>query len=141
MLYDLKSRRFIRSRDVIFVEKEFHDFNNVQSLKLDLQFFYPVCDVPPVPDLIVEEDQIVEEVQQNIDQAESEIDEPEDIDNLPVGDMYKDKVMREVENLPPQRQHKAPVRYVEEIFYDARDINEPNNIFEAWRRDHSANSK
>ena len=103
-LYDLKSRRFIRSRDVIFVEKEFHDFDNGQSLKLDLQFFYPICDVPNVPDQIVEKDQIIEEVQENIDQAELEIEEPAVIDNQPVGDTYEDKFMREVENLRPQRQ-------------------------------------
>ena len=140
-LYDLKSRRFIRSRDVIFVEKEFHDFDNGQSLKLNLQFFYPICDVPNVPDQIVEKDQIIEEVQQNIDQAESEIDEPAVIDNQPVGDTYEDNFMREVENLRPQRQRKPPVRFVEEEFYAAEaltaDRNEPSNIFEAWRGDHS----
>ena len=50
------------------IMKEF--FDNGQSLTLDLQFFYPICDVPNVPDQIDEKDQIIEEVQQNIDQAE-----------------------------------------------------------------------
>ena len=49
--------------------------------------------------------------------------------------------MREVENLRPQRQRKPPVRFVEEEFYAAEtltaDINEPSNIFEAWRGNHS----
>ena len=93
----MKSRRFIRSRDVIFAENEFHDFDNGQSLKLDLHFFYPVHDVPMVPDQIVEEDQ------QTIDQAEPEIHEPAVPDNPPVEATYEDQFMREVENLPPQR--------------------------------------
>ena len=138
-LYDLKSRRFIRSRDVIFAEKEFDNFDGGHSLKLDLQFFYPVYDVPNVSDQIVEEDQ------RNIDQAESEVDEPSGIDNQPVGDMYEDNFMREVENLRPQRQRKPPVRFDEEEFYAAEaltaDLNEPSNIFEAWRGDHSTNWK
>ena len=118
-LYDVKTRRFIRSRDVIFAENEFHDFDNGQSLKLDLHFFYPVYDVPIVPDVIAEEDQIVEEDQQNIDQAEPEIHEPAVPDNQPVGATYEDHFMREVENLPPRRQRKPPVRLADEGSYNA----------------------
>ena len=49
--------------------------------------------------------------------------------------------MREVENLPPKRQRNPPVRFTEEEFYAAdaltANINEPNNISEAWKGEHS----
>ena len=53
--------------------------------------------------------------------------------------------MREVENLPPKRQHNPPVRFIEEEFYAAdaltANINEPNNISEVWKGEHSVHWK
>eukprot|EP00112_Aurelia_sp_Birch-Aquarium-sp1_P025251 Seg831.4 transcript_id=Seg831.4/GoldUCD/mRNA.D3Y31 product="Retrovirus-related Pol polyprotein from transposon TNT 1-94" pseudo=true protein_id=Seg831.4/GoldUCD/D3Y31 len=111
-LYDVKSRRFIRSRDVIFAAKEFHDFDNGQSLKLD-----PIYDAPNVPDVIAEEDQIAEEDKENVDQAEPEIDEPAVPDNQPVGVTCEDNFIRKVKHLPPRGQRKPPVKFTEEGSY------------------------
>ena len=53
--------------------------------------------------------------------------------------------MREVENLPPKQQRNPPVRFIEEEFYAAdtltANINEPNNISEAWKGEHSVHWK
>ena len=53
--------------------------------------------------------------------------------------------MREVENLLPKGQRNPPVRFIEEEFYAAdaltADINQPNNISEAWKGEHSVYSK
>ena len=38
-MYDLTSHKFIRSRDVIFREKEFHDFDNGNSLNSEDNVF------------------------------------------------------------------------------------------------------
>ena len=65
--------------------------------------------------------------------------------NYQVGPNYEENFMREVENLPPKRQHNPPVRFAEEEFYAAdaltANINEPNNISEAWKGEHSVHWK
>ena len=123
-LYDLSTNRFIRSRDVIFAENEFHDFESAHSKKLDLQFLYPVDDNSQISP--AEEDQPI-------------------VDNQQVGATYEDNFMRDVANLPPQRQRKPPSRLIEADVYIAdaitADIDEPSNIFEAWRGDHSIDWK
>lgn len=144
-LYDLKACCFIRSRDVIFAENDFHDFENGHSVNSDLQFFYPVDNdsqtvLPNVSDVVAVTDE------PHSDQAEPEIvEEPAVLDNEPVGVTYEDNFMREVNNLPAQRQRRPPVRFIEEEFYAAEtltaDINEPSDIFEAWRGDYSTNWK
>lgn len=59
--------------------------------------------------------------------------------------MCEDSFMKEIKNLPPQRKRKPPLRFIEQDFYAAdtltADINEPCNIFEAWRGEHSAEWK
>ena len=54
-LFDLSTKGFIRSRDVIFAEERFHDFSDEQSSAVDLEFVYPVQDNPQaiVPDVKV----------------------------------------------------------------------------------------
>ena len=45
-LYDLSKKFFIRSRDVIFDEKKFHDFNDGHLSKPNPEFYHPASDEP-----------------------------------------------------------------------------------------------
>ena len=64
-LFDPVTGQFIRSRDVIFSEQEFHNFNDENSLKPDAHLFYPDGLQPEVP---TEEDEndVGEELVQGI---------------------------------------------------------------------------
>ena len=136
-LFDLSTKGFIRSRDVIFAEERFHNFSDEQSSTVDLEFVYPVQDNPQatVPDVKVTD-------QPEVDNQPLPVNQPvHDGQPYQVGPNYEENFMREVENLPPKRQCNPPVRFIEEEFYAAdaltADINEPNNISEAWKGEHS----
>ena len=45
-LFDLSTKGFICSGDVIFAEEQFHDFSDGHSSVVDLEFVYPVQDNP-----------------------------------------------------------------------------------------------
>ena len=139
-LFDLSTKCFIRSKDVLFVEERFHDFSDEQSstVHVDLEFVYPVQDNPQVtvPDVKVTD-------QPEVDNQPLPVNHPvhDGQPNYQVGPNYEENFMREVEHLPPKRQRNPPVRFIEEEFYAAdaltADINEPNNISEAWKGEHS----
>ena len=137
-LFDLSTEGFIRSGDVIFAEERFHDFSDEQSSAVDLGSVYPVQNTPQatVPDVKVTD-------QPEVNNQPLPVNHPvhDGQLNYQVGPNYEENFMREVENLPPERQRDPPVRFIEEEFYAAdaltANINEPNNISEAWKGEHS----
>ena len=105
---------------------------------MDLEFVYPVQDNPQVtvPDVKVTD-------QPEVDNQPLPVYHPahDGQPNYQVGPNHEENFMREVETLPPKRQRNPPVRFIEKEFYEAdavtADINEPSNISEAWKGEHS----
>jgi hypothetical protein len=135
-LYDPDSHSFIRSRDVVFLERKFLDFGSEHSTKSC--FDYPL------------ENDVQIEVQ-NIPTANDRDDhgqpEEDDIavepinDNQQVGASYEDNFMREVDEIATKRQRKPPTRFDEECYIVndlTADVNEPVTINEAFSGEHSA---
>jgi hypothetical protein len=108
-LFDLSTKSFIRSRDVIFDEKKFNEFNSKHSSKPSSDFYYPasVADEKDTDDQVAVEHVIPVPVRENR--------------NQPVGETYEDTFMQEVQNLNPQRERRPPVRFDEEL-YAADDL-------------------
>ena len=108
---------------------------------MDLEFVYPVQDNPQaiVPDVKVTD-------QPEVNNQPLPVNHPvhDGQPNYQVGPNYDENFMREVENLPPKQQRNPPVRFIEE-FYAAdaltANINEPNNISEARKGEHSIHWK
>ena len=125
-LYDPVCRKFVRSRDVIFVERKFHDFGEGNSVEVDIQ------NIP------VEDDRV------DHDEPEQPVREPENR-NQPVGATYEENFIRETQNLDAKRQRRPPTRFDEETYVAAdnltADIDEPVNIQEAWTGEHSIDWK
>ena len=144
-LYNLSTSRFIRSRDVVFTEEKFHNFDDGYSLKSDSHFYYPVDDGSEVGQDV----QVVAPDEENDGNTDDEQMEPDnDVEpirhNQPVGATYEENFIREVEDLGPQRQRRRPARFDEECYAAddlTADINEPRNIREAWNGEHSVHWK
>ena len=120
-LYDPSTRKFIRSRDVVFVERKSHNVDTSST-----EFFVPVDDTPQ--DVAV----------RGHDESDEEENEPEIVHNRPVGANF----MRETENSGAKRQRKPPTRFDDQCYVAdnlTADINEPVNIEEAWSGENSAN--
>ena len=122
----------MRSKDVVFYENKFHDFEVVTK------------------ELIIREDIPEEKLSVDHEQhhdAEDQVPVPtvpdiEDEENLPtVGVTFQENVMRQVENLGPTRQRKAPERFRPDECYVAESLTaeneEPQSIEEALRGEHS----
>ena len=148
-LYDLTKGTFIRSRDVIFEERTFHEFKREKSSEQNSELFHPPkenyrVDPPINQDEIQADDENVN-VEDNGPQPilENNIPPPEN-DNNRVGATYEDNFMREVENIDQRRQRRPPQRY-DELYNCSEDltadINEPSNISEAWNGKNSAEWK
>ena len=88
-LFDISTGDFMRSRDVMFAEEDFHDFVNERFVNTDL--FYP-------------------DGWQSESAAEGNQPELETLINQPVGETYEDRFMQEVRQLRPLRERKAPRR-------------------------------
>ena len=103
-LFDLSTKSLIRSRDVIFDEKKFNEFNSKHSSKPSSDFYYPasVADEKDADDQVADEHVIPVPVRENR--------------NQPVGETYEDTFMQEVQNLNPQRERRPPVRFDEELY-------------------------
>ena len=114
-LFDISTGDFVRSRDVVFAEEDFHDFVNERSANTD--FFYPKT--------LINQSESAEEGNQP---------EPDTLINQPVGETYEDRFMQEVQQLGPLRKRKAPRRLIEEcnVVSLTSDIDEPGTINEAW---------
>ena len=113
-LFDISTGDFVRSRDVVFAEEDFHDFVNERSVNTDL--FYP-------------------DGRQSESAEEGNQPEPETLINQPVGETYEDHFMQEVQQLGSLRERKAPRRLIEECNTVSltSDIDEPGTINEAWQ--------
>ena len=138
-LYDPVTRKFIRSRDVVFLEGKFHNFGTDSSTDLFI-------DYPQYHDMHVEipHDQFQENENDN-DETGIEPDEENLTDQRPnnqqVGASYEDKFMKEVEQLEGERRRKPPARFDEECYVASNltaDVNEPVDIDEAFSGEHSA---
>ncbi len=132
-LYDLEKKSFVRSRDIIFQERTFHNFKSKEN-----QEFYHKDDLEgSVVGAIINPNDRGEEVVNDDDDVEVNVPVPY---NRPVGATYEDNFMREVENINQQRERRPPRRYDEELYNCTEDltadINEPRNISEAWTGDY-----
>ena len=136
-LLDPATHKFIRSRDVVFVEGKFHDFGEEHSTQTRT---YPTKDdvkvnVQDVPD---------ENERENHGEPEQPVPEPEN-HNQRVGATYEENFIREVQNLDAKRQRRPTTRFDEEVYAAAdnltADINEPVSIQEAWTEKRATNSE
>ena len=115
-LFDVSNGVFIRSRDVVFAEEEFHDFTNEKCANADS--FYP-------------------DSWQSESAEEENQPQPEPPITQPVGETFEDRFMYDLQQLGPQRDRRAPRRFDEEcnIASLTTDIDEPSTINEAWHGD------
>ena len=123
-LFDPVTHKFIRSRDVVFIEGKFHDFGEEHSIQTRI---YSIEDDVKVN----AQDALVENERVNHGEAEQPVPEPEN-HNQRVGATYEENFIREGQNLDAKRQRRPPTRFDEEVYAAAdnriADINEPMNI-------------
>ena len=138
-LYDPITRKFIRNRDVVFVERKFHDFGTRSSADLFPDYHDVHIEIPCSQ---------TEENGNDNDDPGVEPDEEDLADHRPnnqqVGATYEDNFMRGIEQLGRERQRKPPARFDEECYVASNltaDINEPVTIDEAFSGEHSADWK
>ena len=134
-LYDPVSCMFLRSRDVVFLEREFHDFDCKDSGT-------SVFDCMLKNHVEVEAHDNSGE-QNQADQGHLE-EHGEDVEplhlNQQVGETYEENFIRNAEQLGAKRQRKPPTRFDEECYVASdltADINEPTNIEDAFSGEHS----
>ena len=135
-MYDLTSHKFIRSRDVIFREKEFHNFDDRNSANSDANVFPTI--IEEVPDARNEDELVDRRNEENVNenqQAEN---------NQQVGETFEETFMNEVRNVGERRIRRPPNRFDDECYVAndlTADINEPTNIEEAYSGEHSTEWK
>ena len=132
-LYDLSSKRFVRSRNVIFYENNFHSFEQ-GNLRCDKNAVFHDFDENDEPI-----DTAVEPV------ALENIPEPAE-KFQPVGATYEETFMRQVQSLGTERQRKPPQRFHPEGCFAVTEsltaeIDEPKSIKEAINGEHSVQWK
>ena len=115
-LNDLTSKRFIRSRDIIFCENKFHDFEKTSFTNSDVHFS---------PNVVNEEEYV--NAKENTEQ---------------VGETYEQRFMNQVAKLPEKRQRQPPQRFVEDDSCNVADvltadIDEPTSLKEAINGEYS----
>jgi hypothetical protein len=137
-LYDLEKKSFVRSRDIVFQERTFHDF----KLKENSEFYHEDNRNPESSEI----DAIIDPNDHNEEIVNDGVEIVPPVQcNRPVGATFEDNFMREVENLNPQRQRRPPRRYDDEVYNCTEDltadINEPSNLTEAFHGKNSAEWK
>ena len=142
-LYDPISRKFTRSRDVIFLEKKFHDFDIQNRTNFDDQADY---DVPLVVDGKQQQNEIPNERVADNAEPDQQVDDqqPDQQPNQRVGATLEETFMNEVRNVGEQRRRKPPIRFNDECYLAddiTADINEPINLDEAFSGENSAQWK
>ena len=133
-LYDLQAKHFIRSRDVIFSERDFHDFDTTVSSKCD-----HIC--------IEFDDEINPDIDGNV---KEEVNHEVNHNFLPVGATYEENFMREVANLQGART-RSTAKLAEQVNEEnenrfsadiiADEIDEPRKIQDAWTGEHASEWK
>ena len=135
-LYDPVSRKFTRSRDVIFQEEEFHYFNIHCSMNNgDSETNIPVMieEIPINQNQVEDNQRVINDIQEN-----------QEADNEQVGATFEETFMNEVQNVGEQRIRRPPNRFDEECYIASditADINEPATIDEAFSGGKSAEWK
>ncbi|CAB4022679.1 Hypothetical predicted protein [Paramuricea clavata] len=136
-LYDPVSRKFLRSRDVIFLEKKFHDFDIQTSSNFDdrAEDDIPIMIEETPVDGNENQDEIANQrVAENAEGNQQANDQP-------VGGTFEETFMNEVRNVGERRMRRPPNRFDEECYLAndiTADINEPINMDEAFSGEHSA---
>ena len=134
-LYELQSKRFLRSQNVIFHEDKFHNFEESKQSNKDIvvhEFHDAVSDNDGSTDDTIETTDN-RDILEHIEQLNR--------NSQPVGATYEEKLMGEVRNLGPKRQLKIPSRFhpnsclLSESFRD--EIDEPTTVAEALNSEHS----
>lgn len=105
-IYNIESKKFIRSKDVLFHENKFHDFQSSAKKDILLKF---------EDDVVVQED----EMQENVPVEPVIAVESRDEENVPAvgvpqpGASYEENFMRQVdETVGTKRQRKPPQRFL-----------------------------
>ena len=138
-LYDLKSKLFLRSRNVIFHEDKFHDFqsNNVNNEKDII-----LNELNESGDGIELSDNAIEPT---IPQVQPVLTEQLVVNSEPVGATYEETFMRQLNALGPQRQRNVPQRFHPDSCFVTEsltsDIIEPKSVKEALSSGHSVQWK
>ena len=134
-LFDVQSKRFLRSRNVLFQEDKFHNFEGSNQSKSNIVFhdFYKAD---------LDDDKAIydnNEADDNRDIIEHN-EQPNGIPQ-PVGATYEERFMEEVRNLGPKRQHKVPERFNQDNCFLSEsfeeDIDEPMTVSEALKGKHA----
>jgi len=133
-LYDLVSCTFLRSRDVVFLEREFHDFHCKES-------------GTSVFDCVLKNHVEVEAHDNSEERNQADkghLEEHEDVEPLhlkqQVGGTYQENFIRNAEQLGAKKQRKPQTRFDEECYVASdltADINEPTNIEDAFSGEYS----
>ncbi len=113
-MFDLESKRFVRSRNVIFHESKFHSFKSV--LKEDSEI----------------SERSDEDGQFTVIQIDPTISEHTE-DNPEVGATYKENFMHQVEDLGPTRKRKTPERFRPDECHITEN-EEPQTVEEALKQ-------
>ena len=140
-LYDPSSRKFIRSRDVIFQERKFYDFGNKQSVSC--YDHKDVKDVPVAIDAPVAGNSDDEDPERAPDDENANAGNMQDMNQ--VGATYEENFMEGVRQVGEKRVRRPPARYVEECHVTsnltADNIDEPSNVHEAVTGEYSSEWK
>ena len=99
-LYELSFKRFIRSRNVLFYEQKFHDFELNDEKVVFHEIYESDLDNIEQPINSVE---VEPTVPQNVPQQEMNVQ--------PVGVTYEETFMRQVDNLSSKRHRNPPQRF------------------------------
>ena len=126
-LYNLESKKFIRSRDVVFREEEFHEFSSKSQAKEVISLF------PTEADVAVDEGTESDTESNTSSSGESESDEDEE-----QFETYEDRFLDDIHNLGRRRTTKPPERYTDSSNYVAEhcflseslvsNISEPDTV-------------
>ena len=133
-VYDLCSKHFIRNKNILFFENKFHNFElNEERNKREL-VYHKTNEINDPTEIPVVEDQPI---------VQSQPVEPIVVQNDElVGEKYEETFMRQVDNLGPKRQHRAPNRFHPDScnFIESltNDKIEPKTVKEALQSEHSA---
>ena len=135
-LYDLNSKRFLRSRNVIFHEDKFHDFqsNNVNNEKNII--FHKLNESGDGIELS-------DVIEPTVSQVQPALNEQLVVNSEPVEATYEETFMRQVNALGPRRQrnvrfHPDSCLVTESL---TSDIIEPKSVKEALSSEHSVQWK
>ena len=129
-LYDLSSKRFIRSRNVLFYEQKFHDFEFNDEKVVFREIYESDLDNIEQPISSVE---VEPTVSHNVPQQEMNVQ--------PVGATYEETFMRQVDNLSSKRHRNLPQRFHPDgcLIADSLtiEVDEPKSVSEALSSEHS----